>query len=108
MTELTAQKVKELIEKATPLELELVWIPKIMRNQTTEEVSAEQTIEFNNIGLNAWDGPCITAYYFKIKDGMHLTDEQATIARKKLIKYAKQYVELAQIHRSQNKQAVTA
>lgn len=94
MVKLSGEQIKAMIEKASGLELELVWIPRIMDNQTREEIDTESTRERNDIGLNAFDGKTIGAYFAKIRDGRHLNQKQIEISRKKLVKYAKQYSEM--------------
>lgn len=91
MAQLSKQKIKEMIQNAKPLELELVWIPKIMENQTEDERYQESTIEYNEKGLNAFDAKTISYYFNQIKSGSHLTPEQVEKARVKLVKYAGQY-----------------
>jgi hypothetical protein len=110
MTTITEDKVREMIENASKAELEIIWIPQIMRNQTTYEIQVNGTTEFNCIGLNAFDGKVITKYYKIVKSGRHLTDEQVEITKRKLVKYARQYVVLAQEQqqRQQRGQEVSA
>lgn len=87
---------KDMIANASILELELVWIPRIMVRQTREEVSIEATKEQNGVGLNGVDAGYITNLYKQItEDKRHLTIKQAAAARRILKKYAKQYVEIA-------------
>lgn len=91
---LKAQKiyVKEIIAKASSLELELIWIPKIMKNQTVEEVYTGQTTEVNEMGLSGYDAPFITSVYDQIQEGNHLTNRQKEAVSKILQKYWKQYL----------------
>lgn len=91
---LKAQKiyVKEIIAKASSLELELIWIPKIMKNQTVEEVYTGQTTEVNEMGLSGYDAPFITSVYDQIQEGNHLTNKQKEAVSKILQKYWKQYL----------------
>ncbi len=83
-----------MISKATVTELELVWIPKIMANQTEEELDARETISRNKIGLNTADSIKITRYYQKILVGGHLNWFEAERTREILPKYWKQYVQM--------------
>lgn len=87
-------KVKEMIGKASALELELVWIPKIMERQTWAEVAANQTNENNGAGLNGHDAEYITNLFKQIRAGKHLTEKQAAAASKALGKYAGQYASM--------------
>lgn len=88
---LSPEKVKEMIKVASPIEFEIVWIPRIMENQTEDERASMTTTESNGKGLNAFDAKTITAYFKKIKSGRHLTPKQVEITRKKLMKYSSQY-----------------
>ena len=87
--------IKEKISKATGLELELVWIPKIMQNQTADEVQAQDTIECNGKGLNGRDAPFISDLATRIATSGHLTPNQAQAVRRILPKYAGQYVSMS-------------
>jgi len=84
-------KLQSLIDRATYLELELVWIPRIMRNQTYDELRAGETIRNNGIGLSGVDGAFISDIYKHVQTGKHLSEKQASAARKILRKYWRQY-----------------
>jgi hypothetical protein len=84
-------EIKARVSQAPGYELELVWIPKIMEQQTEGEQMSERTIEWNQKGLNAFDAGFITSLYHQIRAGSHLTPKQVTAARKVLPKYARQY-----------------
>jgi hypothetical protein len=86
------QKVQDMVDKASALELELVWIPKIMSKQTEREVSVGSTIEYNEVGLSGFDGHFISDIYRKIREGEHLTEGQAKACRRVLRKYWRQYL----------------
>jgi hypothetical protein len=94
--QLTPKQVKSMIENASVLELELIWIPKIMERQTSEEQEDEYTKEHNGVGLNAFDATFITRLHKKIQEGERLNVWEAKKAREKLMKYSKQYVEMAE------------
>lgn len=85
------QKIEGMILKSSGLELELVWIPKIMAKQTSSEVQISATKEKNLVGLCAYDAPIISSFYHQIQDGKHLSIKQTEVARKKLSHYWKQY-----------------
>lgn len=87
--------LKDKIANATTLEVELVWLPKIMRNQTEEEIDNECTKFDNKLGLNGRDAPIVTSMYKKVKSGKHLTDNQASCLRKILPKYWRQYAKIS-------------
>jgi hypothetical protein len=88
---LTATQVKAMIAKATPAEIEIIFIPRIMANQTEDEISTFETRHNNSMGLNAFDAKTITNYFKIVKSGRHLSEEQVEKAKIKLIKYAGQY-----------------
>lgn len=89
------EKVNELILKATSLEFELVWLPKIMGNQTDTEIECMCTVCDNKLGLNNNDAPIVTAYFMRVKRGAHLTDGQANVLRKILPKYWRQFARMS-------------
>jgi len=85
------QRLQRMIDNATPIELELVWIPKIMRNQTYDELAAGETIRNNGIGLSGVDGVFISDIYKQVLAVKHMSEKQANATRKILRKYWKQY-----------------
>jgi len=87
-------KLQSLIDRATCLELELVWIPRIMRNQTYDELAAGETIRNNGIGLSGVDGAFVSDIYKQVLAGKHLSEKQASATRKILRKYHKQYADM--------------
>jgi len=87
-------KLQSLIDRATPIELELVWLPKIMRNQTYDELRAGETIRSNGIGLSGVDGVFVSDIYKQVQAGGHLSERQASATRKILRKYHKQYADM--------------
>lgn len=86
------ERVQSMVDRASALELELVWIPKIMSKQTSSEIMRGDTIEVNKIGLSGYDGKYISSIYNRIQSGEHLTENQSSAARKILRKYWKQYL----------------
>jgi len=87
-------KLQSLIDSATCLELELVWIPRIMSRQTYDEVKAGETIRNNGIGLSGVDGTFISDIYKQVLAGKHISNKQASATRKILRKYWKQYADM--------------
>jgi len=87
-------KLQSLIDCATPLELELVWLPRIMRNPTYDELQAGETIRNNGIGLSGVDGTFISDIYKQVIAGKHMSEKQASAARKILRKYWRQYADM--------------
>ena len=84
-------QIKDKISQASGPEMELVWIPEIMKNQTRDEQACGMTIEVNHVGLNAYDADLITSLSRQVTSGDHLTIKQLSAARKVLPKYAAQY-----------------
>lgn len=63
--------------------------------QTEEEQQNEESTEHNGMGFNSYDAPLLTSF---TKDALargYLTPAQAALARKRLKKYIKQLVLLA-------------
>jgi len=87
-------KLQSLIDRATCLELELVWLPRIMRNQTYDELRAGETIRNNGIGLSGVDGAFVSDIYKQVLAGKHLSEKQASATRKILRKYWRQYADM--------------
>lgn len=87
---LTSEEVREKILSANPCEIN-VWIQIIMKWQTEDEIVDRSTKHENGIGLNGCDAGKISYYYDLVKQGLRLTDEQVEDARKRLLKYSKQY-----------------
>ena len=87
-------RIREMIEKAVPLEIELMWIPRIMERQTASEIAIEATREKNMVGLNGRDAPFVTSIFHQIQDGKHLTIKQIASIKKILPKYAGQYLQM--------------
>jgi len=88
------EKLQSMVDRASALELELVWIPKIMTRQTSSEIQRGDTIEVNKIGLSGYDGRFISDIYRRIREGDHLSEGQARAVRKILRKYWKQYLDM--------------
>lgn len=88
---LTSSDVRAKITQAGWFEIEQFWIPVIMKWQTDDEKHDRVTKHQNGVGLSACDAGKITWYYNIINKGMHLDEGQLEEAKKKLIKYSKQY-----------------
>ena len=94
-SDLTKEIIQEKIKRSTREEFETLWIPLIMENQTSEEISKESTVEKNGSGLNSYDSKNVTYCFENIKKGNHLTQDYVTFLRKILPKYWNQYIEKA-------------
>ena len=88
------KEIMDKIRRASDLEVELVWLPKIMENQTNEEKDKLATTVNNGLGLNMRDAPFVTSIYNQVVSGKHLSFTQANILRIILVKYKKQYVRM--------------
>ena len=90
---LSPEDIRKKIEEAQWYEVEMLWIPKIMQWQTDDEKVDRTTKHQNGAGLNACDAGKISWYSNLISKGYHLNTEQLDDAKKRLIKYRKQYSE---------------
>lgn len=88
-------QVQNLIRNSKDYELEIIWIPKIMGNQTSEELESHSTLFYNKVGLNGRDAGFISSLYEQIQNGKHLTHNQVVACHKVLPKYWKQYCAIA-------------
>lgn len=88
------EEIVKKISEASALELELIWIPRIVENQTDDEKNKLCTTKKNGTGLNMADAPFVTSVYNKIKSGNHLSERQADLIRKILPKYKRQYMRM--------------
>ena len=85
-------KIQEMINKASSLELELIWIPKIMSKQTIEEKVHGVAKFKNDKGLNSIDAEFMTSIHSTIMNGNHLTFNMESTVKRILPKYWKQYL----------------
>lgn len=97
------EKMQGQIDASTALEIELVYLPAIMRKQTYDEVDAGKTCRRNGIGLSKVHTQFITSLYTQTLNGAHLTDKQVCVARKILRHYWKQFLNPNNKHDSQNR-----
>jgi len=85
------EEIAKRISEASAIEMELVWLPKIMEGQTDEEKDKLASILDNRVGLNGTDAPYVTSLYNQVKSGKHLSEKQVTTLRRILPKYKRQY-----------------
>lgn len=88
---LSPEDVRKKIEEAQWYEMEILWIPKIMQWKTDDEKTDRTTKHQNGAGLNSCDAGKISWYFNLINKGHHLNEEQLNDAKKRLVKYRKQY-----------------
>lgn len=67
--------IRKMIDEATPYELEVVWLPRIIENQTADEVVDKTTNHHNGMGLSAFDAEFVTSIYEQTKGGKGGVDE---------------------------------
>lgn len=68
---------------------------KLYECQTADEKADGQTHEYNGVGFNGVDAPILTSFVEFYKKRGFLSTKQKAIARKKIMKYAKQITNLA-------------
>lgn len=68
---------------------------KLYECQTADEKADGQTHEYNGVGFNGIDAPILTSFAEFYKRKGFLSTKQKAIARKKIMKYAKQITNLA-------------
>lgn len=68
---------------------------KLYECQTADEKADGQTHEYNGVGFNGVDAPILTSFVEFYKRKGFLSTKQKAIARKKIMKYAKQITKLA-------------
>lgn len=88
------EEIQSMIVNASDLEMELVWLPKIMGNQTDDEVDKRATLSDNKIGLTGGDAPFVTAYWMRLQRGVHLTHSQVEVLKCVLPKYWRQFARM--------------
>ena len=88
-------RIQEMIKSASNIELELVWIPRMMERQVEEEVQQMETHDRNGVGLNRADAWPITRAYKRIQKGGHLYGDEPKDIKNRLLKYWKQYSSIA-------------
>lgn len=87
-------EIQEMIKSASDIELELVWIPRMMERQVEDEVQHMETHDKNGVGLNRADAWPITRAYKRIQKGGHLYGDEPKDIKNRLLKYWKQYSSL--------------
>ena len=88
------EEIAKMISNASALEFELIWLPKIIDNQTDDEKQKLYTTVNNGLGLNMRDAYYVMSVYNRVKAGGHLSDKQVDVLRKILPKYRRQYMRM--------------
>ena len=70
-------------------------VVKIWELQTADEQLSEATRHHNGVGFNGYDAQILTSFAKQIRDGFRLSEKQMSIARKRMLKYTKQLVDIA-------------
>lgn len=88
---------KEIIQEK--LRSNNLWLERaivaLFKYQTAQEQMIEQAITENNVGFNKPDSRRLSYYAKWINSGRHLTGPHIEIARKKVLKYSGQLVQIA-------------
>ncbi len=88
------EEIAKKISESSALEFELIWLPKIVENQTDDEKQKLCTTAKNGTGLTMIDAHYVTSLYNRVKSGGHLSDKQVDILRRILPKYKRQYMRM--------------
>jgi hypothetical protein len=67
----------------------------IYARQTADERAIEATTMHNGMGFGAFDAEFLTSLAKRLESGRHLTPEQMKHARKKMLRYTRQLIEVA-------------
>jgi hypothetical protein len=67
----------------------------IHKNQTSDEICSQQTIENNGIGFNGLDAKILSSFCEFYTKHKFLSEKQLAIARKKMKKYCGQLTKIA-------------
>ena len=89
----TIEEIKELI--ATNSQFVGRCLIKLFERQTAEEQNSDITIHRNGMGFSAYDADILSSMAKQFQRYGKLTDKQLYVARKKLQKYIKQLVRIA-------------
>jgi hypothetical protein len=89
----TVEEIKSLLLKSNKMvEKSLV---KLYALQTEDEKVIGQTVQSNGVGFNGVDSNILSSFAKQVMQGRTLSDKQIIIARKKIVKYAKQLTKIA-------------
>lgn len=91
----TAEEIQEWLDKDDRVVASALY--RLYECQTTEEQQGAETTEHNGQGFNAYDAPLLTSFTEDALRRGYLTPAQAALARKRLKKYIKQLVFLANL-----------
>jgi hypothetical protein len=98
-TDVTVLSIKELLDRSDKAVEEAVL--RIYDRQTNGEQAARVTSEHNGVGFSAFDADILSSFAEWMRRstrpvGQRLTARQLQVARKRIKRYAKQLVEIAQ------------
>ncbi len=71
-------------------------IVAIFCKQTQSEQTSETTKELNGVGFNGADAEILSSFAKHINNGRKLSEKQIALARRKMVKYARQLDSIAQ------------
>jgi hypothetical protein len=92
----TKAEIKEMLEKSDKALIR--GLMTIYGYQTDEERNTGHTVEDNGMGFNGADAELLTQFALFYSQNNYLTPGQITWARKKMLKYAGQLANHANIH----------
>ncbi len=70
-------------------------VVKIFERQTEDEKQADQTGHSNGIGFNGTDAFILSQFAKQYMSKKYLSEKQIALSRKKIVKYSRQLVEIA-------------
>jgi hypothetical protein len=86
-------EIKEMLDSNDKAVWRAVW--RLFERQTEEEREIGATVKNNSKGFNAFDAPILSSFAKQYQKFGRLTQRQTDLARKKIRKYIKQLVEIA-------------
>ena len=89
----TAEEIKTLVQENDKVLYGA--LKQLYACQTADERACGDTREHNGMGFNGVDAPILSSFCEFLNRTGFLTPKQKVIARKKLVKYTKQLVKLA-------------
>jgi hypothetical protein len=93
----TPEEIKDVLQRTDKAAEAFVGraVYALFERQTSEEQNADMTVHQNGVGFSGCDAEILSSFAKFWKKAGFLTPKQATIARKKLVKYRKQLAEIA-------------
>lgn len=89
----TVDEIKALLKRSDKAVTRAVLA--IYRLQTVDEQCSQTTKEYNGVGFNAIDSELMSSFAIQLLQGRTLSIKQLEIARKRMMKYSKQLMGIA-------------